>query len=113
MAFLRVCIMPFFETVYDRTNNIISVIELKRLLIELKEKRPGICIRFRLLGELWAKSFSTIAAITDRGVVLKDESTNTFQAISNLSDVTQFEIDEPFQNYQPYNHYEVNPSVEF
>jgi hypothetical protein len=104
--------MPAFE-VYDRTNNVISVIELKRLLIELKEKKPGVCVRFRLLGELWAKSFMTIATVTDRGVLLKDEVTNNFSAISNLSDVIQFEIDEPFQGYKPYNHYDVNPSFEF
>jgi hypothetical protein len=104
--------MPAFE-VYDRTNNVISVIELKRLLIELKEKKPGVCVRFRLLGELWGKSFMTIATVSDRGVVLKDEATNNFSAISNLSDVVQFEIDEPFQGYKPYNHYDVNPSIEF
>jgi hypothetical protein len=105
--------MPIFEAVHDRANNIVSVLELKRLLVDLKEKKPGVCVRFRILGELWAKSFSTIAAVTDRGVVLKDEATNTFHAITNLSDIIQFEIDEPFQSYRPYNHYEVNPSIEF
>lgn len=105
--------MSVFEAVHDRTNNTITIIELKRLLVDLIEKKPGVCVRFRLLGELWAKSFSTIAAVGDRGVVLRDEATNTFHAITNLSDIIQFEIDEPFQGYRPYNHYEVNLSVEF
>jgi hypothetical protein len=105
--------MSVFEAVHGQTNNVISVIELKRLLVDLREKKPGVCVRFRLLGELWAKNFSTVAAVTDRGVLLKNESTNTFHAVTNLSDIIQFEIDEPFQSYKPYNHYEVNLSAEF
>ena len=101
-----------FESVYEK-NNAVSVVELKRLLTELSEKKPGVCVRFRLLGELWAKSFMTIANLSPRGVLLKDDSTNIFVAISNLTDVVQFEIDEPFQAYKPYNHYDVYPSVEF
>lgn len=99
-------------TLWGTNNNLISVIELKRLLIDLKEKKPGVCIRFRLLGELWARNFMSIAAISEKGVVLKDDA-NNFIAIGNLSDVIQFEIDEPFQSYRPYNHYDVNPSGEF
>jgi hypothetical protein len=97
----------------DKTNNVISVIEFKRLLVDLKEKRPGVCVRCRLIGELWAKSFMSIAGVTEKGVLLKNDSTNSFVAISNLVDVIQFEIDEPFQGYQPYNHYGVKPSAEF
>ena len=97
----------------DKTGNVISVVELKRLLIEMKEKKPDACVRFRLIGELWARSFMSVAAITDRGVVLKDDVNNTFIAISNLSDVIQFEIDEPFPGFRPYNHYDVKPSPEF
>jgi len=104
--------MPPFEAIHEK-NNAISVVELKRLLTDLKEKKPGVCLRFRLLGELWAKSFMTIASLSDKGVVLKDDSTNSFVAVSNLVDIIQFEIDEPFQGYKPYNHYDVYPSAEF
>jgi hypothetical protein len=101
------------QALMDRTNNLISVIELKRLLIDLKEKRPGICVRFRLMGELWARNFMSIAGVTDKGVVLKDSPNNNFIAISNLSDIMQFEIDEPFQGFRPYNHYDIVLSQEF
>jgi hypothetical protein len=105
--------MSFPQALMDRTNNVISVLELKRLLIDLKEKRPGVCVRFRLMGELWAKNFMFIAGITDKGVLLKDDSNNNFTAISNLADIMQFEIDEPFQGFRPYNHYDIILSQEF
>jgi hypothetical protein len=105
--------MSYAETIGEKTNNCISTLELRRLLIDLKEKRPGVFIRFRLLGELWAQNFMSIAGITENGVLLKDEGNNNFVVISKLSDVIQFEIDEPFQSYRPYNHYEVKPSAEF
>lgn len=101
------------EAILAGSNNLISVIELKRLLIDLKEKKPSASIRFRLLGELWATSFMSILAVTERGVLLRDEVSNRFSAISNLADVIQFEIDEPFQGYRPYNHYDVTNLAEY
>jgi hypothetical protein len=105
--------MTPFEALKDKTSNEVSLVELRRLLVEVKEKKPGVCVRFRLMGELWAKSFMSIAGVTEKGVVLRDDSANTFVAITNLSDVIQFEIDEPFQSYKPYNHYDVKGSAEF
>jgi hypothetical protein len=97
----------------ERANNLISVVEFKRLMVDLKEKKPGVLVRFRLLGELWAKNFMSIAAVFDKGVIFKDEVVNNFIVLSNLTDVIQFEIDEPFQGYRPYNHYDVKPSPEY
>ena len=101
------------DAIKNRRTNAVSVVELKRLLIDLREKKPTACVRFRLLGELWSKHFYSIAAVTDKGVVLKDDNSNNFIAVSNLTDVVQFEIDEPFQGFRPYNHYDVNPSADF
>lgn len=98
-----------FETLL----NSITVLELKRLLIELKEKKSDVCVRYRLLGEMWAISFKSIVLINEKGLVLKDEVDNKFTAISNLSDIIQFEIDQPFQDIKPYNHYTVKLSKEF
>jgi hypothetical protein len=99
--------------VREHASNLISVVEFKRLLVELKEKKPGVLVRFRLLGELWARNFMSIAGVSERGVIFKDEVVNNFIILSNLTDVIQFEIDEPFQSYRPYNHYDVKPSPEF
>jgi len=87
---------------------LISVLELRRLLVDLGEKRPDICIRFRLLGELWTVNFLRVIRITEKGAVLLDESLGLV-SVSDLNFVMQFEIDRPFQGFQPYYHYEVTP----
>lgn len=84
------------------------MLELKRLMVDLSEKRPDICIRFRLLGELWGVNFLRVTRINEKSVVLLDE-TQGLVSISDLNFVMQFEIDKPFQGFQPYYHYEVTP----
>lgn len=84
------------------------MLELKRLMVDLSEKRPDICIRFRLLGELWEVNFLRVMRVNEKGVVLLDE-TQGLVSISDLNFVMQFEIDKPFQGFQPYYHYEVTP----
>jgi hypothetical protein len=83
----------------------ISVLELKRLLIELRDKRPDICIRFRLLGEMWFPHFMRIVLVTAKGVVLNNEVSNKLVIINRLSQVIQFELDRRFQNFKPHFHY--------
>ena len=74
---------------------LISVLELKRLMVDLSEKRPDICIRFRLLGELWSMNFLRVMRVTDKGAVLLDES-HGLVSVSDLNFIMQFEIDKPF-----------------
>lgn len=88
----------------------VSVIELKRLLIDLSDKRPDICIRFRLLGEMWFPHFMRIILVTDRGVVLNNEVSNKLVRVYDLGNVMQFEIDRTFQNFKPLFHYSINHS---
>jgi hypothetical protein len=91
---------------------LISALELKRLMVDLLEKRPDICIRFRLLGEMWNVTFMQVMKVSERGVLLFDEN-NNLVSINDLNFVMQFEIDRPFQAYQPYYHYEVSPYYNF
>ena len=84
------------------------MLELKRLLVDLSEKRPDICVRFRLLGELWGNNFLRVTRVHEKGAVLLDDSLGLV-SISDLNFVMQFEIDKPFQGFQPYFHYEVTP----
>ena len=88
----------------SRAKNLISVTELKRLLIEINEKRPDICFRYRPLGEMWAKHFMHILRVTERGTLLKGEN---LLFLPDLSIIMQFELDAPFQGFQPYFHYNV------
>jgi hypothetical protein len=87
---------------------LISMLELKRLLIDLFEKRPDICVRFRLLGELWGNNFLRVKRVQEKGAVLLDDLQGLV-SISDLNFVMQFEIDKSFQGFQPYFHYEVTP----
>jgi hypothetical protein len=87
---------------------LISALELRRLIVDLKEKRPDICIRFRLLGEMWNVNFMQVMKISEQGILFYDEA-NNLVSISDLNFVMQFEIDKPFQTFQPYYHYEVTP----
>ena len=87
---------------------LISVLELRRLMVDLTEKRPDICIRFRLLGELWHVQFMRVVRVTEKGVLLFDDTLGLV-SVSDLNFVMQFEIEKPFQGFQPYYHYEVTP----
>ena len=75
-------------------------------MVDLTERRPDICIRFRLLGELWTVQFMRVMRMSDKGVVLLDDI-NGLVSVSDLNFIMQFEIDKPFQGFQPYYHYEV------
>lgn len=77
-------------------------------MVDLKEKRPDICIRFRLLGEMWNSNFMQVIRISDTQALLLDEA-NHLVSIHDLNFVMQFEIDKSFQSFQPYYHYEVTP----
>lgn len=94
------------EIIVNKT--LISMLELKRLMVDLSEKRPDICIRFRLLGELWSMTFLRVMRVAAKGAVLLDES-HGLVSVSDLNFIMQFEIDKPFQGFQPYYHYEVTP----
>lgn len=87
----------------------VPVLELRRLLFELKDLRPDICVRFRLIGEMWQTNYLRIFKITERGVALLDENANKIIFLNDLQNVIQFEIDHAFQQYQPHFHYGVDP----
>ncbi len=105
--------MDTLANTVERSRSLISVLELKRLLVDLKEKRPDICLRYRLLGEMWANNFMRVIHVSEHGVLLNDEHTNRLINLSDLSLMMQFEIDAPFQGFQPHFHYHVKPMSEF
>jgi hypothetical protein len=91
----------------------VSVLELRRLLIELNDKRPDICFRFRFLGEMWKVHFMRIVQVSEKGLILHDEVSDTQILVPDLSAIIQFELDNGYQNYEPHFHYEVKPAPEF
>jgi hypothetical protein len=91
--------------------HLVPVLELRRLLFELKDLRPDICIRFRLMGEMWQNNHHRVLKLTEKGVALNDGKLNKLIFVQDLNNVMQFEIDQPFQHYQPHFHYTVDPSL--
>jgi hypothetical protein len=104
----------FYHTVpmSDIVKNILSkssvtVLQLRKLLFDLNEKRPDVCIRFRMIGELWMSSFSRVSSVTDKGVILTTDHSNRVILVPNLNNVMQFELDNNFQEFTAHNHYNV------
>jgi hypothetical protein len=89
----------------------VQVLELRRLLYELKDQRPDICVRFRLIGEMWQPNFAQVIKLTEEGVVLLNEKTNEPFAVRDLREIVQFELDARYQNYHPHFHYDVQPHL--
>lgn len=85
----------------------VEVLQLKQLLLQLREHRPDICFRYRLMGKMWTTNFLRVIKLTENGALLNDETSNKFVSLPDLSQVIQFEIDKPFQTYAPYFHYNV------
>jgi hypothetical protein len=85
--------------------------ELRRLLYELKDKRPDICIRFRLMGQMWQSEFWRVVALTENGVALINAPSNQICIVKNLREVVQFEIDSRYQNFHPHDHYSVPSTI--
>jgi hypothetical protein len=90
----------------------ISTTALKRLLYELKDKGPGVCIRLRMMGEMWHQNFTRIVLVTDSKILLFDEILNRTLLIGDVNRIIQFEIDNRFQTFQPFFHYDVQPMKE-
>jgi hypothetical protein len=93
------------------TNSTIPILEFKRLLHELRDRRPDIGIRFRLMGEMWQVNHLHILEVTESGVALHDPLSGKVILITDVARIMQFEIDENFHHYEPHNHYTVDPAL--
>ena len=90
-----------------KNDNQLSVTDLQRLLVTIAEHGRGVCFRYRLMGEMWYPNFVRILKVTEKGVLLNDESRNTIISVPDLSAVIQFEIDSSLHNFEPHFHYQV------
>jgi hypothetical protein len=89
-------------------SNAVSVLELRRLIYELKDRSPGTCLRVRTIGEMWQPNFFKVLELTQTGVILIDCTTSQPFLIRDLHNVIQFEFDQRYQHYEPHFHYSVN-----
>ena len=89
--------------------SLISVTSLRKLLLDIKDTRPDIGIRFRMLGEMWCRNFMRVESIASKGVLLNDDHDHKLISVFDLTNVMQFELDHSFNGFQAYFHYEVSP----
>ena len=87
---------------------VVSTTQLKALFAQLLLDPSGVCVRTRLLGEMWHPNFMHVLMITKTGVIiLNDEVLRKAVTILRTEDIVQFEIDRKFQIYEPHFHYDV------
>jgi hypothetical protein len=87
----------------------ISTTEFKKLLYEIRDGKPNVCVRLRRIGQMWAVNFMQVVDLNDKGCVLYDEVIEEFIHVKDLSEVMQFELDIRYMGYEPHFHYEVIP----
>jgi hypothetical protein len=93
--------------------NAISVLEFRRLLHEMKDRRAEMTIRYRVIGQMWEPFFMSIGALSENGATFLDGTRGRLKTIEDLSQIIQFEIDRSFMGYQPHFHYEVKMDEPF
>lgn len=84
--------------------------ELKQLLLHIQNPTLNICIRFRLIGQMWQRDFMRVVAVTESIVTLQNDEGNKLYVVNNLNDVIQFEIDQRLFQYEPHFHYYHEPT---
>jgi hypothetical protein len=90
-------------------NSRVSVVEFRQLLITLKEHTHDTCIRVRIMGQLWEQNFMRIIHVSETHVFLRNEAEESPLKYFKLDEVMNFEIDKPFQDFKPHDHYNVLP----
>lgn len=89
-------------------NTKLSNVALKQYLIDIKEHGPNVCVRFRLIGEMWQQHHVRVVAVTENRVLINDEFTNKLISI-DMNHVVQFEVDNKYKTLQPNFHYDIVP----
>jgi hypothetical protein len=84
----------------------LSATTLRQALIDIMEHGPNVCVRFRLIGQLWQPGFVRVVAVNDNHILVNDEFKNQLIHI-NLDMIVQFEVDHKFKRLEPHNHYDI------
>jgi hypothetical protein len=85
----------------------VSITEFKRLLYDIRDRRPDVRVRVRMIGKMWAEDFCVVDVIRENECTLFDDSRNKILQITNLQEVIQFELECPFFGYQAFYHYDL------
>lgn len=86
--------------------NFFTTKEIRWLLVEMKDSKPEIRVKFRLSTGGWQPAFYKLTHVDEMNVVYIDERRNQMRSVP-LSDIAQFTIDKMFRKMQPYVFYDV------
>ena len=78
------------------TENPLNIAQLKSLLATIADNKLNICVRFRMVGEMWQPNFMRVLKLTDEGVLLNDPIKNKLITVRDLRQVIQVELDSQF-----------------
>jgi hypothetical protein len=85
----------------------VSPLELKFLMDSILLQKANIRIKCLLDGKTWSDRYLAVLMVTEKGVVLKDESRDKIFSIPFIQQVMQFVLDKPFDSYDPDQAYAV------
>lgn len=89
-------------------NEVISLLELKLLVRSIINKHARIRIKCLTEGGNWTSQFLSVMMVTEKGLVLNDDSNDKISSINFIDQIIQFVIDKPFDSYSPDQAYVVS-----
>ena len=92
---------------FPRASDMISRLELKLLMKSIISRKAKIRIKYLLEGGKWSDRFLSVMMVTEKGIVLNDDSNDKIKSISFLEQIKQLVIDQPFDGYNSNLTYEV------
>jgi hypothetical protein len=85
----------------------VTTTELKSLLYDIRDRRPDVRVRVRVIGKMWSESFCTVNHINENGMILCDAHKGKLLYVSNVNDIIQFELECSFFGFHAFYHYNV------
>lgn len=85
---------------FPTASEVISLLELKLLVKSIITKHANIRIKCMLEGDKWG-DFLSVKMVTEKGLILGDDSRNRIRSIKFIDHVVKFVIDQPFDSYNP------------
>ena len=84
---------------FPKATEVISGLELKLLMKSIISRQAKIRIKYLLEGGVWSNCFMSVMMVTERGIILNDDSKNKIKSIKFLDQIKQLVIDQPFDGY--------------
>lgn len=86
----------------------VSVSELRTLLHSLMQYAPDVSIRYRMKGDLWYPNFLKIVNFEEgKPALLRDDKRNKLIVLSDVTNISEFELSGRFYHFEPNEHYRV------